>query len=257
VGYRSIDVDQGDEIPHPDHGTWLRAAQVPGGFEDGAEGNPRMYKRILIATDGSALAKKAETQGLALAKEVKAEVIAVTITEPWSALDMSAQAGRGATHPVEDYEKHAAAVAEKILSSVSAIAKENLVASETLHVKDQHPADGIRLRGARERRGRRDADRDGASERRNRTAHARSIGARDVEAVQAGELIQTRKARGKCLSMARKSMPTKACVRCGKLAPHRRSGRPTCRYCGVILNELQADNEMRRMGKLKGTRGRC
>jgi nucleotide-binding universal stress UspA family protein len=102
-----------------------------------------MYKRILIATDGSALAKKAETQGLALAKEVKAEVIAVTITEPWSALDMSAQAGRGATHPVEDYEKHAAAVAEKILSSVSAIAKENLVASETLHVKDQHPADGI------------------------------------------------------------------------------------------------------------------
>jgi nucleotide-binding universal stress UspA family protein len=26
---------------------------------------------------------------------------------------------------------------------VSAIARENLVASETLHVKDQHPADGI------------------------------------------------------------------------------------------------------------------
>jgi nucleotide-binding universal stress UspA family protein len=28
-----------------------------------------MYKHILIATDGSELAKKAETQGLALAKE--------------------------------------------------------------------------------------------------------------------------------------------------------------------------------------------
>ena len=51
-----------------------------------------MYKRILIATDGSALGKKAETQGLALAKVFKAEVIAVTVTEPWSALDMSAQA---------------------------------------------------------------------------------------------------------------------------------------------------------------------
>lgn len=102
-----------------------------------------MYKRILIATDGSALAKKAETHGLALAKEFKAAVVAVTVTEPWSALDMSAQAGRGAKHPVEVYEKHAAAVAENILASVSAVAEEMHVACETMHVKDQHPADGI------------------------------------------------------------------------------------------------------------------
>ncbi len=102
-----------------------------------------MYKRILIATDGSELAKKAEAQGLALAKVLAASVVAVTVTEAWSALDMSAEAGRGARHPVEDYEKHAAARAEKVLASVSAIAKETLVACETLHVKDQHPADGI------------------------------------------------------------------------------------------------------------------
>jgi nucleotide-binding universal stress UspA family protein len=42
-----------------------------------------MYKRILIATDGSALAGKAETQGFSLAKELHASVIVATVTEPW------------------------------------------------------------------------------------------------------------------------------------------------------------------------------
>lgn len=45
-----------------------------------------MYKHILIATDGSELAKKAATTGLALAKELKAKVTAVTATEPWTAM---------------------------------------------------------------------------------------------------------------------------------------------------------------------------
>ena len=47
-----------------------------------------MYKRILIATDGSALAKKAEGTGLELTKTLKAEAIAVTVTEPVEALSM-------------------------------------------------------------------------------------------------------------------------------------------------------------------------
>jgi nucleotide-binding universal stress UspA family protein len=102
-----------------------------------------MYKHILIATDGSVLARKAETQGLALAKNLKAAVTAITVTEAWSALEMSAQAGRGAMHPVEDYEKHAAALAEKVLAAASAMAKEIGVPCDTMHVKDQHPADGI------------------------------------------------------------------------------------------------------------------
>jgi nucleotide-binding universal stress UspA family protein len=102
-----------------------------------------MYQHILIATDGSELARKAETQGLALAKELKAAVIVVTVTEAWSALEMAAEARKGALHPVEDYDKHSGAYAEKILAAVSAIAKEMGVACETMHVKDHHPADGI------------------------------------------------------------------------------------------------------------------
>jgi nucleotide-binding universal stress UspA family protein len=102
-----------------------------------------MYKHILIATDGSELAKKAETQGLALAKDLKAAATAVTVTEAWSALELASQAERGALHPIEDYEKNMAALAERILSTVSATAKSMSVACVTLHTKDQHPAEGI------------------------------------------------------------------------------------------------------------------
>jgi hypothetical protein len=44
----------------------------------------KMFKHILIATDGSELAQKAVAQGLELASELKAKVLAVTVTEPWA-----------------------------------------------------------------------------------------------------------------------------------------------------------------------------
>jgi ribosomal protein S14 len=55
----------------------------------------------------------------------------------------------------------------------------------------------------------------------------------------------------------RRKMPLKPCVRCGRPTGLRRSGRATCLVCRIQLDELRADSEMRRMGKLKGTRGRC
>ena len=51
-----------------------------------------MYKRILIATDGSELADKAVTQGLELAKGLDATVTVVTVTDPWPAAEVSVQA---------------------------------------------------------------------------------------------------------------------------------------------------------------------
>jgi len=51
-------------------------------------------------------------------------------------------------------------------------------------------------------------------------------------------------------------MPPKPCLRCGKSTYLRRDGRPVCLYCRVVLNELNADKEARKMGKLKGSRGR-
>ena len=51
-----------------------------------------MYKHILIATDGSELATKALEHGLALAKRDNSQTTVVTVTEPWSALDVAGKA---------------------------------------------------------------------------------------------------------------------------------------------------------------------
>src|SRR5262245_10328994 len=98
-----------------------------------------MYKHILIATDGSELAGKAVATGLALAKELKAKVTAVTVTEPWPAMAMGDPA---LTFPIDDYEKAAAENATRILAAVSSAAKDAGMPCETMRVTD-FPAEGI------------------------------------------------------------------------------------------------------------------
>lgn len=98
-----------------------------------------MYKHILIATDGSELAQKVLTAGLALAKELAAKVTVVTATEAWSAMVTGAPA---LSFPIEAYEKSATENAQRILAGASAAAKEAGVPCETVHV-DDFPAEGI------------------------------------------------------------------------------------------------------------------
>jgi nucleotide-binding universal stress UspA family protein len=98
-----------------------------------------MYKHILIATDGSELAGRAVAAGLALAKELKAKVTAVTATEPWSAMVSGEPA---LAFPIDDYEKAAAENAERILSGVAGAARNAGVPCETAHIRD-FPAEGI------------------------------------------------------------------------------------------------------------------
>jgi len=99
-----------------------------------------MYAHILIATDGSELAEKAVEQGLTLAKTLGSKATAITVTEPWTA----AVSGEWAVaFPVEEYENTSAANAKKILSRVTETAQRIGIACETVHVKDQFPAEGI------------------------------------------------------------------------------------------------------------------
>jgi nucleotide-binding universal stress UspA family protein len=98
-----------------------------------------MYKRILIATDGSELAGRAVTAGLALAKALKAGVTAVTVTEISSAMVTGEPA---LAFPIEDYETAAAENAARILAGVKSAAEEAGVDCETVHVND-FPAEGI------------------------------------------------------------------------------------------------------------------
>ena len=91
-----------------------------------------MYKHILIATDGSELAQKAVATGLALAKELKAEVTAVTATEPWTAMVTGESAF---AFPIDEYEKEAARNAARVLAAVSEAARKQNVACETVNVR--------------------------------------------------------------------------------------------------------------------------
>lgn len=102
-----------------------------------------MYRRILIATDGSALANKAVEHGVTLAKALNASVIVVTVTEAWSALDMGRAARHGDLNPIAQYEEITAAAAKEALDGAAKIAKAQGVACELMHVRDQHPAQGI------------------------------------------------------------------------------------------------------------------
>ena len=102
-----------------------------------------MYKEILIATDGSELANRALAHGLKLANEVKARVTIVTVTPPWSALDLAHEARLRKPDPIHQFEEMAAASAKVILDAAGQTAKTAGVAYELVHVPDQHPAEGI------------------------------------------------------------------------------------------------------------------
>jgi len=99
-----------------------------------------MFKHILIATDGSDLAGKAVTTGLAMAKDLNAKVTAINASEPWSAMAMGEPVAL--SFPIDEYEKAAAESAEAILSKVRDAAKAMGVACETVHVND-FPAEAI------------------------------------------------------------------------------------------------------------------
>lgn len=102
-----------------------------------------MYKHVLIATDGSELATKALEHGLALAKRDNAQITVVTVTEPWLPLDVAHEVRQGRPDPVGHFEEIAAAAAKRILDGAVQRANALGVTCNVIHVKDQHPAEGI------------------------------------------------------------------------------------------------------------------
>lgn len=99
-----------------------------------------MFKHLLIATDGSELSKNAVGQGLSLAKSLGAKATAVTVTEPFAA---SVPVEVAVVFSREEYEKAVVASAESILQDVSAAAAADGIPCDTVHVKNQYPAEGI------------------------------------------------------------------------------------------------------------------
>lgn len=102
-----------------------------------------MYKNILIATDGSKLARKAVQVGLELAKAVGARVTLVTVTERWPIVEVAAQAEMGVKDPIGHFEALAEEGARATLDAAAQTARETGIDCAQVHVKDQAPADGI------------------------------------------------------------------------------------------------------------------
>jgi len=102
-----------------------------------------MYKRILIATDGSDIAGKAVSHGIALAKECNTPLSVVTVTDMWSAFDMAHDSRSGVKDPIGNYEALAAAGAKRILERAGETAKSHGLDCNLIHVSDMNPAEGI------------------------------------------------------------------------------------------------------------------
>jgi nucleotide-binding universal stress UspA family protein len=99
-----------------------------------------MYKHILIATDGSELAGKAQVEGLALAQALKARVTVLTVTPPFP---MPGYGTMPAESLIEAHKKATSESASRILSSAKAAAKALGVPCEALHVTHEEAAEVI------------------------------------------------------------------------------------------------------------------
>jgi nucleotide-binding universal stress UspA family protein len=99
-----------------------------------------LYHHILIATDGSELADRAMSHGLAIAKALQSRITFVTVTEmyptgfyspvPWPA-------------DIARYEYNAKSSADRVLARAQKFALDLGLTCDTVHVADERPADGI------------------------------------------------------------------------------------------------------------------
>ncbi len=102
-----------------------------------------MFKKILIPTDGSALAAQAANKGVCLARQIGAEVVALYVTQPFAAT--VGFDGMAAAYAItdEDYDKTAAEQAQKYLKSVMDRAETAGVKASSQAVSNFNVADGI------------------------------------------------------------------------------------------------------------------
>jgi nucleotide-binding universal stress UspA family protein len=101
-----------------------------------------MYSRILIATDGSRLSKKAITAGIDFAKVSQASVVGVHCRPPYPAIYYGEPVFVDVV-PERDYEQETAKTALKYLGEIEAAAKKAGVAFKGVHLVNTSAADAI------------------------------------------------------------------------------------------------------------------
>lgn len=102
-----------------------------------------MYKHILIATDGSALAQKGLDHGLELASRLGAAATVITVTEHWSPLVMANEAQFVRSNPLDQFKRQMEAHAKRLLEAAEKAARAKGIDVNVVHVADMPPAEGI------------------------------------------------------------------------------------------------------------------
>lgn len=100
-----------------------------------------MYRRILVCTDGSALAQRAAYEGILLAAKLKAKVVALLVTppfEPPKGYESSPLAVQ-----IERHVRASTAAAKRWLGAIAEYAKAAGVSCKTLHIGQYPPATTI------------------------------------------------------------------------------------------------------------------
>lgn len=102
-----------------------------------------MFKKILIPTDGSPLSAQAANAGISFARSIDAEVVALHVTQPFSAT--IGFDGMAAAYAItdEDYDQAAAEQAEKYLKQVMDRADTAGVKAESHAVSNFNVAEGV------------------------------------------------------------------------------------------------------------------
>ena len=107
-----------------------------------------MFKRILIPVDGSSLSKKAARTGVALAKRLGAEVVAMMATPTFRVFTLNPLM---ATDSSAEYVRDSKKIAAKALAEVGKIAAAAKVRCGAKHIVSDHPYNAIIRSAKRER----------------------------------------------------------------------------------------------------------
>ena len=101
-----------------------------------------MYRRILLATDGSDLSLHAIDHGIALARTTGATVVGVYASPPFAA-PSGFEFIPATLLPIEAYEESTREAAKRLLGDVAARARAAKVPCKVRHVRSLPPADAI------------------------------------------------------------------------------------------------------------------
>lgn len=114
-------------------------------------GEGKMYKHILIATDGSELARKGLEHGLSLAKPLGAKVTVLTVSEPMRPeVERAARMG-GVDDPAGRFDQQIDAIMKERFAFIEQRGSEHGITADLMHEIDDSPAEAIvrfaKLRG--------------------------------------------------------------------------------------------------------------